>query len=107
MPHFIWWILGALSLSGILFWLISYIVAAHYVFKNTLRRNTKEQWNREVPSDLAPDSLEMYAVGQAWADAHKDACTDVDIVRDGFHLYGEFYHFGGTKTAMILSGRTE
>ncbi len=107
MPNFVWWILAALIGSGIVFWIISYFVAAHYVIKNTLRRNSKEQWSRELPSDLAPESLEMYAIGQAWADAHKDACHDVHIVRDGLNLYGEFYNFGGTRCAMVLSGRTE
>lgn len=107
MPHFVWWILGALLASGVIFWIVSYIVAARQVYKNTLRRNSKEQWSREIPSDLAPDSLEMYAKGQAWADANKDFCTDVHITHDGLNLYGEFYNFGGTRCAMILSGRTE
>lgn len=107
MPHFVWWILAALVLSGIPLWIVSYFVAARCVYKCTLRRSSRVQWSREVPSDLAPDSLEMYAVGQAWADAHRDACTDVHIVRDGLSLYGEFYNFGGTRCAMILSGRTE
>lgn len=107
MPHFVWWILGALLGSGILLWIVSYFVAARCVYKSTLRRNSKEQWSREVPSDLAPDSLEMYAIGQAWADANRSFCTDVHIVRDGLNLYGEFYNFGGARCAMILSGRTE
>lgn len=107
MPHFVWWILGGFAASGIIFWIISYIVAARLVYKNTLRRNTSDQWSREIPSDVHPDSLTMYRIGQEWADANAAACTDVHIVRDGLNLYGEFYNFGGTRCAMILSGRTE
>ena len=107
MPIFVWWILGGLLASGILLWIISYFVAARLVYKKTLRRTSREQWSRELPSDVAPDSLEMYATGRAWADANRTHCTDVHIVRDGLNLYGEFYHFGHTRCAMILSGRTE
>lgn len=107
MPEFVWWILGALAASGILLWIISYFVASSIVYRRTLRRTSREQWSRDVPSDLNADSVAMYEAGCAWAAAHRNAKVDVHIVNDGLNLYGEYYDFGHTRCAMILSGRTE
>ena len=105
-PVFLW-IFFSLIGSGILLWIASYIVASYCVYNQTLRRRSKEQWSREMPSDLEPESLEMYKTGLAWSAEHASAMREVHIVNEGLNLYGEYYDFGSDKCVMILSGRTE
>lgn len=105
-PVFLW-VVGFLVGSGLLLWVISYFVASYCVYDQTLRRRSKDQWSREVPSSLEPDAVKMYEIGVAWAEEHKDAKKDVHIQRDGLNLYGEYYDFGYQDCVMILSGRTE
>ena len=93
-------------LFSIAFWIFSCYVASIMIFKNTLRRNSKEQWSRN-PSGLEGDSLKMDIEGQEWCRKHSDFKTDVHIVNDGLNLYGEYYDFGHHRCVIILSGRTE
>ena len=103
-PVFLW-VVGFLVGSGLLLWVISYFVASYCVYDRTLRRRSKDQWSREVPSSLEPDAVKMYEIGVAWAEEHKDTKKDVHIQRDGLNLYGEYYDFGYQDCVMILSGR--
>jgi len=105
-PAFLW-TAGAILASGLVMWLVSYLVASHLVYKNTLRRTSKEQWGRDLPSDLGENTVKMYEEGLAWAKSHADKKIDVHVVRDGLNLYGEYYDFGSDTCAFILSGRTE
>ena len=105
-PVFLW-ITGFLVGSGLLLWVISYFVASYCVYDQTLRRQSKEQWSREMPTDLTPDGVTMYETGFAWAKEHADKKRDVHIQRDGLNLYGEYYDFGNKDCVMILSGRTD
>ena len=105
-PAFIWSVV-ALAASGLIMGVITFFVASYCVYTRTLQRRSKDQWTRDVPSDLNPDSLEMYAIGARWSEANIDKKQDVHIVRGGLNLYGEYYDFGSDRCAMILSGRTE
>ena len=68
-PAFLWTV-GCLLVSGLLMWILTYIVASYCVYNQTLRRRSKEQWSREVPEDLTPDALKMYETGLQWAAEH-------------------------------------
>ena len=101
------WVLGGILLLGILFWLVSCFVASYLIYTRTLRRAGKDTWSRELPKDMDPEQRPMYEAGVAWSEENADKKQDVHIVRDGLHLYGEYYDFGGERCAVILSGRTE
>ena len=98
---------GFIVASGIIMMCVTFGVASYYVYNCTLRRRSRDQWSREIPSDVAPDSLQMYKIGAEWSEAHSSAKQDVHIVRDGLNLYGEYYDLGYDRCAIILSGRTE
>jgi esterase/lipase len=49
----------------------------------------------------------MYKQSEAWFAPYLDKKTDVDIVNDGFHLFGEYLDFGFDKAVIIIAGRTE
>ena len=105
-PVFLW-ITGILLGSGLILWIVSYFVASYYVYTLTLRRNSKEQWGRELPDDLPEQSKRMYELGAEWSRENLHRKRDVHIVNEGLNLYGEYYDFGKDRTVMILSGRTE
>lgn len=101
------WVLLALAVSGIFMMALTYGVASYLAYTRTLRRRSKEQWSREMPKDLSPEALQMYETGARWSEENALYKQDVSIVRDGLHLYGEYYDFGASRCAVILSGRTE
>ena len=101
------WIGGAIVLSGILMWPISYLVASRNVYLNTLRRGDKNNWSRGHASFPDQNIEAMYAAGMEWHHSNVQHKQDVHIVNKGLNLYGEYYNFGSDKCAIILSGRTE
>lgn len=105
-PVFLW-VVGILIVPGILLWIVSYFVASYCVYNSTLRRRSKKQWGREIPSDIEPLSKKMYEIGQVWSEENREYLKEVHIVNEGLNLYGEYYDFGYDKTVMVLSGRTE
>ncbi len=105
-PVFLWTLLGVV-LSGVAFWIVSCVVASYLVYVKTLKRESRDKWSRDIPSDLGEQSVAMYEIGCAWGRENERHKTDVHIVRDGLNLYGEYYDLGYDKCVMILSGRTE
>ena len=105
-PVFIW-VVVALLVIGLGFLVASYLVASHMVYVKTLKRQTKDTWAREVPSELEERSVQMYNVGRQWATENAHRKHDVHIVNNGLNLYGEFYDFGSDKCVFVMSGRTE
>lgn len=101
------WVLLALAVSGIFMMALTYGVASYLAYTRTLQRRSKEQWSREMPKDLCPEALQMYEAGARWSEENAMYKQDVSIVRDGLHLYGEYYDLGASRCAVILSGRTE
>ena len=100
-------ILLLVVLPGLIIGALTYIIASHQVYIKTLSRVSKESWSRDIPSSLAPQSLEMYDIGLKWSSEHINYKKDVHIVSEGLNLYGEYYDFGKKTCAIILSGRTE
>ena len=107
VPTFVWIILGVLIGSGILMWPLTLFVASKCVYNATLRRTSPEKWGRAPSAPDDPESMEMDAMGMAWAEANRHAVKEVHVTRDGVDLYGEYYDFGHKRAVMILSGRTE
>lgn len=105
-PAFIWTAVGIVG-SLFILWVVSLFVASYFVYTITLRRDSKDKWSREMPTDLTEDSLMMYKLGLAWGEEHRGKMTEVHTVNDGLNLYGEYYDFGSDRCAVILSGRTE
>ena len=109
MPDFwtvFWYILGAVLVLGLSFYVFMILFASYKIYTLTLRRNSKEQWSRDSVID-DPNQQKMDAMGQAWRAAHVHLKEDVHIVRDGVNLYGEYYDLGFKRCCMLLSGRTE
>ncbi|MBE6674803.1 MAG: alpha/beta hydrolase [Ruminococcaceae bacterium] len=105
-PAFIWSVTG-LIISLLILWIVSFFVASYFVYVCTLKRRKKDQWGRELPSEMEPTLIKMYNTGLAWGEENKAHKTDVHIVNKGLNLYGEYYDFGSERCAVILSGRTE
>ena len=93
--------------SGILFWISSYFIIAFIVYWKTLVRTSPEKWSRECSIKDDDEQAMMYEQAEAWLSQYLDKKTDVDIVNDGFHLYGEYIDFGFDKAVIIIAGRTE
>lgn len=93
--------------SGLLLWIVSFFVASYIVYNKTLRRKDKNQWSRDIPSDISHDSVEMYKIGLDWSKENASFKEDVHIINNGLNLYGEYYNFGKERCVIILSGRTE
>lgn len=105
-PAFIWTVVGLVA-AGLLLIPITFVVASYFVYTLTLRRNSEDQWSRDLPSSLDPLSVAMYEAGQEWAKENAHRMSEVHTVRDGLNLYGEYYDFGSDRCTVILSGRTE
>ena len=105
-PIFLWTV-GFLIGSGVILLIISYFVASYCVYTQTLRRSKQDKWGRELPSDVEPDAIKMYEIGNRWHLENLDKKKDVQVFSGGLTLYGEYYDLGYDRAVMILSGRTE
>lgn len=105
-PVFLW-VAGVVLGSGLVMWIVSYVVASYIVYNRTLRKKDKNTWGREDITHIVDYQKPMYAAGAAWAQENAARKVDVHIVRQGLNLYGEYYDFGCERCAVILSGRTE
>lgn len=93
--------------SLLLFWFASYFIVAYIVYRITLVRTSKEKWSRECSLKEDAEQVSMYREAESWLALHSDKKTDVDIVNEGFHLFGEYVDFGFDKAVIIIAGRTE
>lgn len=105
-PIFLW-VVGILVGSGILMWIASFFVASFCIYNSTLRKKSSSTWTREMPADIDPQQKPMYEAGMVWSKENEAYKHDVHIVHNGLNLYGEYYDFGHSRCAVILSGRTE
>ena len=72
-----------------------------------LVRTKPEKWGREcsIPDDK--EYKNMFDIGIAWDGQYASKKTAVDIVNDGYHLFGEYFDFGQNKAVIIIAGRME
>lgn len=100
-------ILWAFIASGILFWIASYFIIAAVVYRILLVRTSPDKWSRECSLADDEEQKRMYAEGNAWYEKYRGKISEVQIVSDGFHLFGEYCDFGFDKAVIIIAGRTE
>lgn len=100
-------ILIAFIASGILFWISTFFIIAAIVYRILLVRTTPDKWSRDCSLTDEEEQKRMYAEGNAWYDRYVDKISDVQVVSDGFNLFGEYVDFGFDKAVIIIAGRTE
>ncbi len=93
--------------SGLLLWGLSYFIIAFIVYRITLVRTNPNKWARECSLNDDAEQVSMYKQGEEWLSPYLDKKFNVDIVNEGFHLYGEYVDFGCDKAVIIIAGRTE
>ena len=102
-------------IAGILLFLVAGIIVmicvtmpiAQKVYETMLVKTEPDKWLRECSAPENEEQVQMWEDGCKWADEHRAAMQEVDIVHDGLHLYGEYYDFGSKSCVMILPGRGE
>ena len=85
------------------FW--SFFAVARILFNIHLKRTKPEKWNRECSVD-EPVQLSMYDSAIEYRSGLSNIKA-LEIVNDGFRLYGEYTDFGYDKAVIIIPGRTE
>lgn len=86
--------------------IISMLITAPIVYRNTLVRKKKDTWNNTVVYN-SPELHEMYDVGTGYIKQFADKKIDLHTVHEGFNLYAEYYDFGNDRAVIIVPGRTE
>lgn len=94
-------------ISCLLFWIASYFIVAYVVYRITLVRTSPDKWSRECSEKEDAEQIKMYKDAEFWLSLYVDKKVDVDIVNEGFHLFGEYLDFGSNKAVIIIAGRTE
>ncbi len=72
-----------------------------------LRRNKPDKWGRTCSFPEDEEYVRMYHTGLDWGEQYRSYKREVRIENDGLKLVGEYFDFGGTSAALIISGRTE
>lgn len=93
-------------LAGLLCYLGCIAIVAYVVFVMHLKRTSPDKWTRECSSTEEYQQT-MYSQGLEWAREFESTKTELHTVSDGLDLYGEFFHLGGEKAVITVSGRTE
>ena len=101
------WVIGGLTLLGIVMWPFSYLYASQRVYVCTLRRGGINDWSRGHASCTDPEQLAMYEIGMEWHAQNVHCKRDLTITNKNLKLFGEYYDFGSDKCVIVLSGRTE
>ncbi|MCQ2437259.1 MAG: lysophospholipase [Clostridia bacterium] len=101
-----WWLILLIVLvaGGLL---MPSLVVPIIVYTIVFVRTSKKKWTRECSLPDDDEQVRMYAEAEEWAQKNKHAMREVDIVNEGFHLYGEYYDFGCDRAVIIIAGRTE
>lgn len=92
---------------AVILYILSGFVASAILYNILLVRTSKKKWSRDVNLNWDDEYKTMYKLGFEWADENLKYKKDVDIVSDGFHLYGEYFDFGFDKTVIVIAGRME
>ena len=100
-------VLGAIVLAILLFGVVPTFIIAAIQFKKQLVRKDKNTWTRSCSWTQNAEQVEMFERGEKWAEEFEKYKQDVDIVNDGFHLYGEYFDIGSKRAVIIIPGRTE
>lgn len=100
-------VLAAVALGGLIFMFIYTYPISKKVYFSQLVRTEPEKWGRSCSFPDNEEQVQMWDLGVAWAESHKDKMQEVHIQHDGLNLYGEYYDFGKDRCVIILPGRCE
>lgn len=70
-------------------------------------RSKPSKWGRNCSAPKNEEQIKMWNDGLSFIEKYKDKITEVDIVNDNLHLYGEYVDVGASRCAIILGGRCE
>ncbi len=72
-----------------------------------LVRTRKSKWTRKCSLPKDAEIKEMFEIGLSWAEKYADKKREVDVYSGKYHLFGEYFDFGGSRAVIIIAGRTE
>lgn len=104
MPVWLWIIIIVLIILA-----VSPLFVLPYILYSILlvRGKDKKKWGRECPDPEDEEYKRMFDIGAAWEKEYHERKTEVDITSEGFHLFGEYFDFGGKNAVIIIPGRME
>ncbi len=80
---------------------------ARRVYQQQLVRTSSDKWGRVCSAPENEEQLEMWNMGNAWADENREYVREVQIENEGLQLYGEYFDRGAKRCVVILPGRCE
>ena len=96
-----------LVLGGFAAMLSKTLPIARRVYRDQLVRTDNHKWGRVCSAPDNEEQMEMWNIGNAWADEHRSYIKEVQIENEGLKLFGEFFDQDAKKCAVILPGRCE
>ena len=104
MSIWIWILIGVAAFFLIL---APFVIIPAAIYVILLVRTRKSKWTRKCSLPKDAEIKEMFQIGVDWADKYAGCRREVDVVSDGYHLYGEYFDFGCDRAVIIIAGRTE
>lgn len=100
------WI-GMALLAVLVFGVLPFAGLCGMLYSILLVRTKPDKWGRVCSFPEDEEYLQMFNEGIEWGKRYESFKQPVDIVSDGFHLFGEYFDFGADKAVIIIPGRTE
>ncbi|MBR4761685.1 MAG: alpha/beta hydrolase [Clostridia bacterium] len=100
----IFWIIAA---AVFFFGVLPVLILSSIIYTKLLIRTSKKKWGRECSIPEDEEYLRMFNEGIKWDEKYRDKKIQVDIKNGRFHLFGEYFNFGGDKAVIIIAGRME
>ena len=105
--HWVFIGIGIFVLVSLLFGVWITFETARRVYLHTLSTKMGGDWKRVCSAPDNPAQMKMWNDGIEFMSQYQDKKEDVSITNDGLKLYGEYFDFGQSKTALFLCGRCE
>lgn len=97
-----------IAIAAVFFLLIlPVILIAVVLYLLLFVRTSKKKWGRVCSFPEDEEYSRMYETGLKWGKKYEQNKTPVDIQSGRYHLYGEYFDFGGKCSVIIIAGRTE
>ncbi len=100
-------IIAVLAVGGLVAMFVYTYPISKRVYFDQLVRTSPEKWGRVCSAPNNEEQFAMWNLGIEWKSKNTDVVKEVDIVSDGFHLYGEYFDYGSDRCVIILPGRCE
>ena len=97
-----------IAIAAVFFLLIlPLILIAVVLYLMLFVRTSKKKWGRVCSFPEDKEYARMYETGLEWGRKYADKKSPVDIHSGRYHLFGEYFDFGGKRAVVIIAGRTE